>query len=95
MLKSIGYVAYLSSCLLLHISFSASYRFHLFSLKVLFSLKPYKGIFGNLTKVKYSLNLEVHAFRYPRGYENEGLGGVCDCELETPSPVLEMSLTPN
>ena len=43
-LKSIGYVVYLSSCLLLHISFSASYRFHLFSLNALFALKTYKGI---------------------------------------------------
>ena len=39
MLKSIGCVVYLSSCLLLPISVSASYRFHLFSLNVLFALK--------------------------------------------------------
>ena len=34
----------------------------------------------------FCFNLEVHAFRYPRGYENEGLGGVYESELETPSP---------
>ena len=50
-LKSIRYVVYLSSCLLLHISFSASYRFHLFSLKVLFALKTLQGKFENLTTV--------------------------------------------
>ena len=94
-LKSIGYVIYLSSHLLLHISFSASYRFHQFSLNVLFPLKPYKGTFGNLTTVNnISFNLEVHAFRYPRGYENEGLGWVCESELET-LPGSEISLAPN
>ena len=54
-LKSIGYVVYLSSCLLLHISFSASYRLHLFSLNVLFALKTLQGNVGNLTTVKYIL----------------------------------------
>ena len=29
------------------------------------------------------------------GYENERLGGVCESELETPSPASEMSLAPN
>ena len=54
-LKFIGYVVYLSSWLLLHISFSASYRFHLFLLKVLFVLKTLQGNFGNLTTVKHIL----------------------------------------
>ena len=54
-LKSIGYVVYISSCLLLHISFSASYRFRLFSLNVLFALKILQGNSGNLTTVKYIL----------------------------------------
>ena len=48
-LKSIRYVVYLSSCLLF------SYRFHLFSLNVLFALKTLQGNFGNLTTVKYIL----------------------------------------
>ena len=43
----------------------------------------------------FCFNLEVHTFRYPRGYENEGLGGVCESELESPSPALEMSIAPN
>ena len=51
MLKSISCVAYLSSCLFLHISFSASYHFHLFSLNVLFTLKTLQGNFGNPTAV--------------------------------------------
>ena len=52
-LKSIGYVVYLSSCLRLHIYFSVSYRLHLFSLNVLFAVKTLQGNFGNLTTVKY------------------------------------------
>ena len=78
------------------LSFSASYRFHLFSLNVLFALKTLQGNFGNLTAVKYiCFNLEVRAFRYPRGLENEGLGGVCESEIGNPLDSVEMSLTPN
>ena len=80
---------------LLHISVSASYHFHQFSLNVLFTLKYYKGIFGNLTTVNISFNLEVHTFHYPRGLENEGHGGVCERELENPLPASEISLAPN
>ena len=41
-------------------------------------------------------NLEVRFFfRYLRGQENEGLGGVCESELETPLPASEISLAPN
>ena len=29
------------------------------------------------------------------GYENEGLGEVCESELETPLPSSEISLAPN
>ena len=32
----------------------------------------------------FCFNLEVHAFRYPRGLENEGLGGVCESEIGNP-----------
>ena len=32
----------------------------------------------------FCFNLEVHAFRYPRGYENEGLGGVCESGTGNP-----------
>ena len=42
-------------CLLLHVSFSASCRFHLFSLNVLFALKNLQGNFENLTTLKYIL----------------------------------------
>ena len=33
---------------------------------------------------KYFFNLVVHAFRYPRGYENEGLGGLCESDIGKP-----------
>ena len=46
--------------------------------------------------MKYILfNLEVHAFRYLRGYVNEGLGGVCEREIGNPFASVEMSLAPN
>ena len=43
----------------------------------------------------FCFNLEVHAFRYPRGYENEGLGGVCESEIGNPLASVEMSLAQN
>ena len=83
MLKYIGYIVYLSSCLLLHISFTALYRFHLFSLNVLFAFKTLQGNLGNLTTVKYILFLPRSPC-FPLsggGYENEGLGGVGESEI--------------
>ena len=77
------------------LSFSASYRFNLFSLNVLFALKTLQGNFGSLTTVIFCFNLELHAFRYPRGYENAGLGGVCESEIGNPFVSVEMSLAPN
>ena len=32
---------------------------------------------------------------YPRGYEKEGLGGVCESEIGNPLASVEMSLAPN
>ena len=58
--------------------------------------KHYKGIWEIWPQWNiFFFNLEVHAIRYPRGYENEGLARVCESELETPLPALEMSLAPN
>ena len=57
--------------------------------KCLIHLKTLQGNFGNLT------NLEVHVFSYLKGYENKGLGGVYESELETSLLLLEINLAPN
>ena len=71
----------------------------LWKLNVLFTLKRYKGEFWKFDYSKmwniFCFNLEVHAFRYLRGYENEGLGGVCESEIGNPLTNVEMSLAPN
>ena len=43
----------------------------------------------------FCFNLEIHAFRYPRGYENEELGGVCEREIGSPVASVEISLATN
>ena len=40
-------------------------------------------------------NLEVRFFPLSEGVENEGLGGVCESELEIHLPASEISLAPN
>ena len=58
--------------------------------------KHYKGILEVwLQWTIFCFNLKVHAFRYPRGYENEGLGGVCEREIGNPLASVEMGLAPN
>ena len=67
------------------LSFTASYRFHLFSLNVLFALKHYKGILEIwLQWNNFCFNLEVHAFRYPKREETKDLVGYVNVKLETP-----------
>ena len=62
--------------------------------KRLFHLKHYKGILEIWLRLIFSY-FEVHVVRYLRGYENEGLGGVCESELETPLAASGISLAPN
>ena len=42
----------------------------------------------------FCFNLEVHAFCHPKGYQNEGLGGVCEREIGNPLASVEMSVAP-
>ena len=83
MLKSFGCVIYLSSRLLLHISVSASYSFHYFSLNVLFTLKHYKRILEIWLQLIFS-RFEIYVVRYLKGLDNEGIGGVCESEFGNP-----------
>ena len=96
MLKSIRYVVYLSICLLLHIIFFSFVSLSFILAKRLIRLENITREFWKFDSSEiYCFNLEVHAFRYPRGYENEGFGGVCESEIGNPLASVEMSLAPN
>ena len=64
-----------------HVFFS----FVLILAKCLIHLKKLRGIFRNLTTVNITLTWKSMFSVILEGYENEGLGGVCESKLETPS----------
>ena len=87
-LKSIGCVVYLSSCLLLQISFSASYCFHIILAKCLIHLKNITREFWKFDYSEiYFLLTEKSMLSVIRGgRKTKDLVGYVKVKLETPLP---------